>query len=525
MSVVAVLARWLLGMLPAAERRALIREITESAQLAEPDTQDQTHAGTSAKSEEPAVPDWPLVWETLLDASAATHSAADQLSSRGIFFDFDELARDARALQRRVDDAYELMCHAGRLEELQLESGDDLDTVRRAVELCRADRVDAQLASWQDPTPADAAAPADVAADAVRWSIDYRSTGGFVATGPVGDGTSPQKFWGAAPTARSASHTLRWYFRDQPPQVVFDPPLPPAPRPLAPFGPDADLSLEGPSTADLLAQRGSIYDQHIAACQRVREQLRGRGDVPGYLAERAACLNATDPQLADYEVLGSAGDPDNLDQAGFAYTVQWVPTALVVATHHPRWGEFGGHRDTAPQDIAQGLMAAADLDRFTDILFGDDELSLHREPGWAGPLYTLGSNGNHRVHAARMLGLPWLAASVYGEATATSWNLLGLLGGDPDSDRGGSYEKRLNERKQLVAGLIRRGIIDGELTGPESNRVLRCRRLPAAWLLRAPRSTTTVNTVYESRYPGALARLGIPAQIGTDPDAWAAWLS
>ncbi|MFI5615373.1 hypothetical protein [Amycolatopsis sp. NPDC051903] len=39
-------------------------------------------------------------------------------------------------------------------------------------------------------------------------------------------------------------------------------------------------------------------------------------------------------------------------------------------------------------------------------------------------------NGNHRIHTARMLNLPWLAAAVEVEATAPAWDMLGLLAAD-----------------------------------------------------------------------------------------------
>lgn len=44
-------------------------------------------------------------------------------------------------------------------------------------------------------------------------------------------------------------------------------------------------------------------------------------------------------------------------------------------------------------------------------------------------------------------------------------------------------------------------------------------------LMRAPRYATHVNTIYEHCYPGALAQLGIPLAIGTDPAAWTQWLT
>lgn len=200
--------------------------------------------------------------------------------------------------------------------------------------------------------------------------------------------------------------------------------------------------------------------------------------------------------------------------------MQWVPAHLVVSTNHPSWGDFEGHRDRAPFDIVDGLLSS-DLEAFTHRLF-TDEISLMRAPGWAGPLYGVSANGNHRVHTARILNLPWLAATVLVEPTPPSWGIPNLLASDNTDEerRRLPRPQRARKRQLLITGFIRRGIIDGDLTGDRDWPILRCRHLPAAWLLRAPQYATHVNAIYERCYPGALAQLGIPLAIGTDPAAW-----
>ncbi|WP_143086261.1 hypothetical protein [Amycolatopsis saalfeldensis] len=438
------------------------------------------------------------------------------MEQKQAFFDFEDITGAAKALREQIDSAYNLMCIAPRMDELELHTGDDLDTVRLAVDLRRAEIVDAELAPMR-PKPAP---------DTPTWTIDYDEHGGFVATSSdqTGDGTTPWKFWGSAATADSAAHTLTWYFLDRPPHIDFDPPQ--IPRPCARTGPDSDRSREGPSVLDLLKRRGPIYEQHLTACRSAREVLREHpDDIKSHLAKRAAQLNTTDPQLDEQSVLNPLGSPRNHDHDGFAITVQWVPTHLVVGTDHRRWGDFGDHRPYIPFDIVQGLLTN-DLDAFIDELFGR-RITLLRTPAWAGPLYRVGENGNHRIHTARMLNLPWLAAAVAVEATAPSWDMLDLITDDPDttSQRDQPFEKRIHDRTLLVAGLIRREIIDGELTDNGPQPTLHCHRLPAAWLLRPAQFATKVNAVYESRYPGALAQLGIPIEVGTDPDAWTRWLT
>src|SRR5690606_28197316 len=213
-------------------------------------------------------------------------------------------------------------------------------------------------------------------------------------------------------------------------------------------------------------------------------------EIDQFLAERADQLNTTDPQhIDDFQVLRPIDSPRNGDHRGaYVDTVQWVPTHLVVRTDHHIWGTFNGHRNWAPKQIVSGLLDK-DPDAFTDVFFSD-EISLLRTPGWAGPIYQIRSNGNHRVHTARMLNLPWLAASVSVEATPPAWDMLGLLSADPNDETAWrrSLDRRLRERAELIEGLIRRGVIDGELTTDDAGRrTVHCHRLPASWLLRAPK--------------------------------------
>lgn len=97
------------------------------------------------------------------------------------------------------------------------------------------------------------------------------------------------------------------------------------------------------------------------------------------------------------------------------------------------------------------------------------------------------------------------------------------LGGAPDP---WPLHEQLQERANHIAGLINRKIIDAELRdNPHGKPTLHCRYLHAAWLLRAPDHASAVNMIYESSYPGALAQLNIPTEVGTDPTAWKTWVT
>lgn len=289
----------------------------------------------------------------LLDASAHAYRITALLAGQRAYFDFHNILADVQGLQDRIERAYSLMCTVPRLEGIKLEAGIDLAALRRRFNVRRAQIVDAELVPMRR-------APSS---DAPTWSIDYRSHGGFIATSKPVEGTRPWRFWGMAPTAAFAAHTLSWYFLDQPPHITFDPPQGES-QPYVCMTSDSDLSTEGSRVCELLDQRGSSYDEHLAACEVAWEVLAHWDDIADHLTKRASELNVTDPQLQrPYELL-KPGNEDNCDHGGFAETVRWVPIHLVVATNHPSWGDFGGHRDQAPFDIVEGLLSS-DLETFT----------------------------------------------------------------------------------------------------------------------------------------------------------------
>jgi hypothetical protein len=94
----------------------------------------------------------------------------------------------------------------------------------------------------------------------------------------------------------------------------------------------------------------------------------------------------------------------------------------------------------------------------------------------------------------------------------------------------GKSDDNHDQRVALLSGMIQRGIIGGEIVVDDPSRSyystkLRCHYLPAPWLVRNPQYTVRVNATYEFRYPGALARLGIPIEVGTHTDSWIEWLT
>lgn len=513
MSALEISVGFAVRLLPAGVRDALRRELSRPAPpRLEPRPELQPTGDTPGDP-----PPWNDIWRALIDASASAARIADVLGSDRAFFDFENLVRNARKLERSIDNAYSLMCRAPRFEGLDLERGDNLDHVREQSDLRRSEILDSTLPT----TPS----PADSAADGAEWTVHYRPHGGFTATVTgLSAGIVPTRAWGMATTPRMAEHVLRAYTADCPPATVtFDPALPDGRLPLAGLDIDqADLSELGPKINDVLSQRGAIYDQHIAACEVARSALREHGSPARYLAERAALLNQIDPQLERDDMLSPVDYGLVDDYRGFVHTVDWIPTSLVVGTGHQIWGHFGGHRDRAPLQIAEGLLSS-DLDKFTDRFFGDP-IRVERAVGWSGPLYRVSINGNHRIHTARMLNLPWILAKVEFAPSAMAWDMLSLITSDRDhSDHPAPIEQRVAARVALVRGLIEKGVVEGHLEGDGLNAVLACTKLPAPWLIRPPEHAAAINAVYESRYPGALARLGIPPEAVTSAEAWNDW--
>lgn len=468
-------------------------------------------------------PDWEWIWRMLLVAHALTERVNRIVRDDRMYVAVGELAAATTRLRQQLDETYELLCHAPRLDGVPVQRGEDVAVLRRRVDIRRAEMVEEELDTVR-PSAVDPAAP--------TWTIECQQHGGFLATcpqPPEPDGGSPSLLWGGACTPGAAAHAVRTYVQDTaPPAIVFEPPVEAAQPLVTWFSPASDRSLDNQRPGDLLARGGAIYDEHIAACHQIQDSLRGT-NVGQVLSERAAELNTAAPQLPEDldRALRDVGAPTNRDYRAFVEGTQWVPSRLVVATGCPAWNEFGGHRPEVPHQIAQALANASDLHQFTRTLFSDP-IDLVRIPAWAGPIYLRGSNGTHRIHTARMLGLPWLPAEVRVHSEPPAWDVLGILTRDPHGYARDGIRQRSRNRAALITGLIQRGIIDGELHDPGSGRspVLRCRAMPPApWLVRSAECATTINAAYERAYPGALRHLSIPDGIGTDPDAWTDWLT
>ncbi|WP_054047187.1 hypothetical protein [Alloactinosynnema sp. L-07] len=505
----------MVGWISADDREELTNHLIDdvlSKSLSDADSGSRDDGREDTGSDTRSV-DVEYVWRRLLYAERVAWRLYRLITDKHLGLDLSDAGVDADRLARKVGDLYGLVCDANRTQA-PMNPGDTPAVITTAINRVRGAAVDAELPPAPTPAP-----------DAPTWTIRYHPHGGYAATLTAGrSDTGPHRGWGYAPTPRSAAATVAGFTPHHSPTIVLSP-QPPVPVHLVDPSTDSDLSTHGQYVRDLLEERGTIYDQHLHACEDAARLLRARG-VDEYLAERVALLNATEPQLEHAQIVCEDQDPANHDHKGSFNTTLWVPTRLVAATDHPTWGDFSGHRQDMLRQITQGLADATDLHAFTARLF-TDEINLLHTPAWAGPIYRVGLNGNHRVHTARLLNLPWLAVTVIHAKPPPAWQSWSMASVESRWAQTHWNEKWSHRRHALIEGLIRRGIIDAEFDDNPNlfSRTVHCTRLPAPWLVRAPELAASANAFYENLYPGALATLGIPQHIGTDASAWTRWLT
>lgn len=216
---------------------------------------------------------------------------------------------------------------------------------------------------------------------------------------------------------------------------------------------------------------------------------RDRRELTTFLAERARELNAVAPQTTSPR----AFDELNGQIRGLGSWAQWVDPQLVVSTNQPVWNRFDRRPGSVP-DIAAGLAAAVDttegIERWLYRMFAETGcIGLLRIEGPAGPIYEVCGDGTHRVHAARLLGVPAILAVIEVSALPRPRGESGLV------------EARWRDLRD-------RGVIEAEVL---QGRWF-FRGVTAEWLLKDASTAEAVSAAYERCYPGALAQMSKPRQ-------------
>lgn len=212
---------------------------------------------------------------------------------------------------------------------------------------------------------------------------------------------------------------------------------------------------------------------------------RDRRELVEFLAERARELNAVAPQTASPR----AFDELNGQIRGLGSWAQWVDPKLVVSTNQPVWNQFDRRPGSVP-DIAEGLAGAFDttdgIERWLYRMFAETGcIGLLRIEGPAGPIYEVCGDGTHRVHAARLLGVPAILAVIeVSTLPRPRWE-------------NGLVEARWRDLRE-------RGVIAAEV---RQGRWF-FRGVSAEWLLKDASAAESVSAAYERCYPGALDQMG-----------------
>ncbi|GAA2701769.1 hypothetical protein GCM10010412_099660 [Nonomuraea recticatena] len=109
-----------------------------------------------------------------------------------------------------------------------------------------------------------------------------------------------------------------------------------------------------------------------------------------------------DPSLRVHSDLGSS----DLIRLGGCVTFGWIDPVAVAYPGQRVWNDFASHRPGTVPAMASALLNGP-VDQALDVWNPrGDPICVNRTPGPAGPLYARGANGTHRLHAARLTGLP-----------------------------------------------------------------------------------------------------------------------
>lgn len=498
---------------PYSQRWDLTREILQG-----PDESAPPNVGTAGG---PAAAE-----HELNDLSAVMDAMIGQISHSRHGWGDSDLVRRLKAVRSRCEHYSSVLAQAQAEGFLDPEATPDLRTVGHQLRVYRARRVRTDLITVAGPQPPKGAP---------EWRVKYRQNGTFrlqrttpPLTGELGEQLTHA--WGCAPTSGAAQRAAAHLVGADDNRVIVRGARSGVDEPISELG--SDLPPSNDRVWHLLDEDDEpAYQVFLEDCEKRGTELAQIENLPTWLKERAQTLNATHPQCPPHWLNISPSHHPNEDHTlTHMEAVTWVPTHQIVATHLGRWDQHSDHKSWQPSDIAHSLMEAAEQGTAAALaaeLFRDEPMQLTRINAWAGPVYVVGEfgEGQHRAHTLRTLGLPWAAAHITYPVPHPQVDLYGLVGDDEEQDRQRRAPvERARERAVLIDGLIDRGVIEA-WWDTERTDWLWCRSLPAPWLLRNAVQATAANRTYEAAYSGALARLGIPEQVGCDAAAWTAWLT
>jgi hypothetical protein len=320
------------------------------------------------------------------------------------------------------------------------------------------------------------------------------------------DGTG-RRAAGLARGADAVGELLATLMEPAGPPVVrwaTDPPLPPAGR-LNVLDDGGLCTVEDyvAATPEARAQLGAaLQGMHTGwDLRRLDEQIRAR----------ARQLDISHPLVPNKVLRYTPQDRTGVESLGRVRVFDWIDTATVVGGGVDRWNDFDHHRpDTVPWIVRRVLTAddpaAAVLEVLTDPPHGFADVT--RTSGPAGPIHTV-DNGRHRTHAMRILGVPLMVAEV-AVYPVPVW-----------VDERTLREDGVNfPAEPMWRGLMRRGLLAGDIIRIDGGIALQPHYVAAPWLLLSPWRAAIISAAYERIYPGAL---GIPSQVTASGGDWYRW--
>ncbi|MEU6718334.1 hypothetical protein ABZ897_43285 [Nonomuraea sp. NPDC046802] len=371
----------------------------------------------------------------------------------------------------------------------------------------------------------------DSSLSATRWRISvYEPNGYFEAVCETDTGQEHHyRAWVPVPDAVPAL-LRRWSVPAQRPVEVIWDCLGPWPHWLLPYGGDgtqhrgADPEHRRGPSADLNTPwlMNPAHRERLAAMiEQVRRQRPDGVSVDGFLRQAADHLNAVEPIVPGLGHWSQAAQRHEGDLIGLGTSkiAGWIdPAAAVAFSGTPLWNGFDDHRpDTVPAMI-KAMWSGSVETALTVWNWRRDPICVDRVPGPVGPLYELGRNGTHRLHAARLLGLPAIWAEITQDALPLQITPYDL----------GAVED--HEAEQVVTcwrGLLAAGLVVGELEHCSMPRmtILHIDDTIAAWILAEPVRAVAWAAAYDRVYPDALRQAGIPPHAWTAGQAWVDWCS
>lgn len=177
--------------------------------------------------------------------------------------------------------------------------------------------------------------------------------------------------------------------------------------------------------------------------------------LPERIAERAGELNRTHPLLG--RGMGRFLPYGSDDSRGYIRVLGWIDLGSVVGGGADEWNEFGDHRPEMVTLIIEKILRAEDPARaLCEILSDDGIVYVDQVHGPAGPIHRVTTNGNHRTHALRILGIPLMAA----EITPV---VLPLRLSEYDVHRGCPQPEPFSPVEPLWRALIERDLLVGDI--------------------------------------------------------------